>query len=53
MSDAMYLTLMLGSLAIIIAILVPTMFFTRCRNCGAFNGLDCERCRKCDRVLPK
>lgn len=53
MSDGMYLTLMLGALALLIAILVPTMFFAHCKNCRAWNSLDALQCRKCNQELPQ
>lgn len=53
MSDGLYLTLMLGALAVLIAILVPTMFFVRCSGCGARNGLDASVCRKCGAEMPQ
>lgn len=53
MSDAVYLTLMLGAFGIMVLILVPTMFFARCKGCGAFNGLDALHCRKCEREMPR
>lgn len=52
-SDGMYLTLMLGALALLIAILVPTMFFAHCKNCRAWNSLDALQCRKCNQELPQ
>ena len=53
MSDGMYLTVMLGALTVLIVVLVPTMFFERCINCGARNGLNVLRCRKCDSEMPR
>ncbi|MFP6583821.1 MAG: hypothetical protein VCD00_14875 [Candidatus Hydrogenedentota bacterium] len=52
MSDTMYLTIMLGLLGILIVILVPTMFRTRCRACGTWNKLDAKECRGCHAMLP-
>jgi hypothetical protein len=52
-SDGMYLTLMLGTLLLLIAILAPIMFVARCKHCGARNSLDAVHCRKCDEDMPK
>ncbi len=51
MSDGLYLVVMLGIVALSVAVIVPAVFLKRCGECGARNGLDAQACRSCGWAL--
>lgn len=53
MSASLYLTLMLGVVAVMVAIVVPSLLKKKCEKCGVRNGLDATACSTCEHPFPK
>ena len=49
----MYLVVMLGIIVLVCAASVPSLFFKRCPNCSARNGIEARTCRKCGAAFPE
>jgi|GEM_PF-580929 len=47
MSGGLYLAVMLGIIAVVTGVSVPSLFRKKCPTCGARNGLDARMCKKC------
>jgi len=52
-SAAVYLAVMLGVIAVVTAVSVPSLFWKKCPRCGARNGLDNQTCKRCDAAFPE
>lgn len=52
-SSVVYLSVMLGVILVLTAVLVPALFLKRCKACGARNALDAKECRTCKRTFPE
>jgi len=51
-ADEIYLVVMTGIVLGVAAVALPMMLTQRCPACGARNGLDAAKCRKCGEDLP-
>jgi ribosomal protein L40E len=51
--SALYLTVMLGIIAIICAASVPSLFFKKCAKCGRRNGIEASVCKRCGALFPE
>lgn len=53
LGNTLFLVVMLGVIAVAVAVSVPALFTKRCPQCGARNGLEATECSKCHAVFPK
>ncbi|HEX72428.1 MAG TPA: zinc-ribbon domain-containing protein [Candidatus Hydrogenedentes bacterium] len=51
-SQTLYLVVMVGIIAVITAISVPSLFFKKCPKCGRRNLLKATACSACGTELP-
>ena len=47
MDKSVYLAIMLGVIAVMCAVTIPSLFRKKCSECGARNSLDAKECAKC------
>lgn len=52
-TEQMYLVVMVGIIAVISAIAIPSLFFKKCPQCGRRNRLDANTCAACGAALPE
>jgi len=52
-SSNLYLAVMVGVIALVTVISVPSLFFKRCAGCGRRNILDAVHCRGCGMAFPE
>lgn len=53
MSTGLYVALMLGIMAVVLMVTVPSLLWKKCEKCGDRNGLDATECRACEHPFPK
>ena len=53
MSANLYLAVMVGIIALVSAISVPSLFSKRCPQCGKRNALDAHACKACGHSFPE
>lgn len=53
MSVTLYLVVMLGIIGLLVAIIVPALFWKQCKSCGARNIVDALACAKCGAAFPE
>jgi ribosomal protein L40E len=49
----LYLVIMVGIIALVTAVSVPSLFLKKCPHCGKRNGLEARICRACGADLPE
>ena len=47
MSNTLYLVVMLGVIGLLVAVIVPALFWKKCPACGARNIVDATTCSNC------
>lgn len=52
MTPAIYLTVMLGAIALACVISIPSLFRKKCAKCGARNGIEARVCVQCGEAFP-
>ena len=52
-TTTIYLLVMVGIIAVVTAVSVPSLFFRKCPACGKRNAVDADRCRACSAALPQ
>jgi len=52
MSSTTYLAIMLGIIAVLTAVSVPSLLRKRCPKCGVKNALEAQRCKQCGFPFP-
>lgn len=53
MSSIVYVSLLLGAMAVMVAVTVPAVMFKKCGKCGIRNGLDATACKGCANPFPE
>lgn len=53
MSTEVYLWVMVGIIAVVTCISVPSLFWKKCPQCGKRNGLDATVCKACGADYPE
>ncbi|HPC15161.1 MAG TPA: hypothetical protein P5318_05600 [Candidatus Hydrogenedentes bacterium] len=53
MSPTVYLTVMLGVIALACVVSIPSLFRKKCRKCGARNGIEARVCIQCGAPFPE
>jgi len=53
MFGTIYIAVMLGVIGLMTALAIPSLFWKKCRACGAKNGLDAEVCKRCNAPFPR
>lgn len=52
MSSTVYLVVMLGIIGLLVAVIVPALFWKKCESCGARNIVDATSCARCGAPFP-
>jgi len=52
-SPTVYLTVMLGVIALACVVSIPSLFRKKCRKCGARNGIEACVCIQCGAPFPE
>ena len=52
-SSTIYLVIMVGIIALVTAVSVPSLFWKKCPACGKHNHLDAETCKACGAEFPE
>jgi ribosomal protein L40E len=52
MVHAVYLAVMVGVMALVTVVCVPSLLRRRCRACGARNSLESDLCSRCGTPFP-
>lgn len=52
MSTTAYLVVMLGIIGLLVALIVPALFWKKCPSCGARNLVDASACSQCGTAFP-
>jgi len=52
MDKTVYLAVMLGVIAVMCAVTIPSLFRKKCSECGARNSLDATACVRCKKPFP-
>lgn len=47
-----YLAVMLGVIAVIAIVVIPSLLRKKCPNCGTRNSLDASVCSECGELFP-
>lgn len=47
MDKNLYLAVMVGVIALMCAVTIPSLFRKKCSECGARNSLDAKECARC------
>ena len=53
MSTEVYLWVMVGIIALVTFISVPSLFLKKCPSCSRRNGLDAKICKACGAAFPE
>ncbi len=53
LSSTLYLVIMVGIIALVTLVSVPSLFLRKCPECGKRNSLEAPVCRSCGAALPE